>query len=288
MKLCRYGAVGAEKPAVVDAAGQLRDLTRHCADIDPAAISPEGLARLSALDIAALPVVSDPLRLGPPVSGTSKFICIGLNYACHAKESGMLEPAEPVIFLKAPSSICGPNDDTIKPLASTKLDWEVELGVVIGTRAHHVSETEALSHVAGYCLVNDVSERAFQLQSSQWDKGKGCDTFGPIGPWLLTSDEVTDPQSLDLWLDVNGARMQSGNTRSMTFGVRFLISYISRYMTLMPGDIIATGTPSGVGMGIKPDPIWLRAGDEVRLGISKLGVQQHAIVAHPLFTGRPN
>lgn len=279
MKLCRYGPVGAERPAMVDAAGRLRDLSGHCTDVGPEEISPEGLLRLAALDVASLPLVAGAPRLGSPIAHTSKFICVGLNYIDHAREAGMAPPIEPVLFLKAPSAICGPDDDIIQPIGSTRLDWEVELGVVIGSTARCVTPVEALSHIAGYCVVNDVSERAFQLQSSQWDKGKGCDSFGPIGPWLVTADEVPDPQSLDIWLDVNGRRMQDGSTGSMIFGVAALVSYISRYMTLLPGDVIATGTPAGVGMGMKPEPVWLKPGDKVFLGIEGLGTQRHRIVA---------
>ncbi|MEP9380713.1 fumarylacetoacetate hydrolase family protein [Aquabacter sp. CN5-332] len=277
MKLCRFGAAGHEKPGLLDGNGALRDLSGVFNDIDAALLSPDGLARLAAVDVAMLPLVSGEPRLGVPYTGISKFICIGLNYSDHAAEAGMAVPSEPIIFLKANSAISGPNDPILQPRHSTKLDWEVELGVVIGSRASYVSEGEALDHVAGYCVINDVSERGFQMQSSQWDKGKGCDTFGPIGPWLVTRDEVADPQDLDMWLDVNGTRMQSGNTRTMIFGVRSLVSYCSRYMTLLPGDIIATGTPPGVGMGIKPEPVWLKPGDVVELGIAGLGHQRQQV-----------
>ena len=283
MKLCRFGAAGAEKPGLIDAEGCLRNLSGHCRDIDPTVFRPQGLSQLAKIDPVSLPVVTEIPRFGVPFTGMSKFICIGLNYSDHAAEAGLAVPPEPIIFLKANSALCGPNDDTIKPLGSTRLDWEVELGVVIGSRANNVAETDALSHVAGYCVVNDVSERAFQMQSSQWDKGKGCDTFGPVGPWLVTADEVGDPQNLELWLDVNGRRRQAGNTRTMIFGVKALVSYVSRYMTLLPGDIIATGTPPGVGMGIKPEPVWLNVGDEVKLGIGGLGAQTQKIVAHSTF-----
>ncbi|KFL29819.1 2-hydroxyhepta-2,4-diene-1,7-dioate isomerase [Devosia riboflavina] len=279
MKLCRYGELGQERPGMVDAGGQLRDLSSLWADIDGSKLAQDEIAKLRDIDTAALPVVPGSPRMGAPISGISKFICIGLNYSDHAKESGLAEPTEPIIFLKAVSAICGPNDDTLKPRDSTKLDWEVELGIVIGTKAQYVSERDALDYVAGYCVINDVSERAFQMQSAQWDKGKGCDTFGPIGPWLVTADEVPDPQQLDMWLDVNGKRMQRGNTRTMIFDVRTIVSYCSRYMTLMPGDIIATGTPPGVGMGIKPEPVWLQAGDVVTLGIDGLGQQRQNIVS---------
>lgn len=280
MKLCRIGQPGQEKPALVDKAGQLRDLSGVLPDIDGATLSKAGLARLAALDPASLPLVPGAPRYSVPVANSSKFICIGLNYSEHAAESNLPIPAEPIVFLKAPSAICGPNDDTIVPLNSTKLDWEVELGIVIGETGRNVSVENALDVVAGYCVVNDVSERAFQMQSAQWDKGKGCDSFGPTGPWLVTKDEVPDPQQLGMWLRVNGVTMQDGNTRTMIFDVRTIVSYVSRYMTLMPGDIIATGTPSGVGMGKKPEPIWLKAGDVVELGIDGLGQQRQNIVPY--------
>lgn len=279
MKLCRYGAPGTERPGLMDRNGQLRDLSGVCSDIGPREISREGLAGLSAIDPATLPLVTGAPRLGVPFTGLTKFICIGLNYSDHAAEAGMAVPSEPIIFLKAPSAVSGPNDPIVQPPHSTKLDWEVELGVVIGSTARFVDEADALDHVAGYCVVNDVSERAFQLQSSQWDKGKGCDTFGPLGPFLVTADEVPDPQTLDMRLDVNGQRMQTGNTRTMIFGVREIVAYCSRYMTLLPGDIIATGTPPGVGMGMKPDPVWLRPGDVVELEIAGLGRQSQQVVA---------
>ena len=237
------------------------------------------LARIAKIKPETLPVVTGNPRIGVPFTGISKYVAIGLNYSDHAAEAGMAVPTEPIIFMKATTSICGPNDDTIMPRNATKLDWECELAVVIGTKAQYVSEEDALKYVAGYCVANDVSERAFQLQSSQWDKGKGCDTFGPIGPWLVTPDEVPDPQNLDMWLDVNGKRMQSGNTRTMIFGVRKLISYCSHYMTLLPGDVICTGTPPGVGLGVKPNPVFLNVGDVVTLGIQGLGQQQQKIVA---------
>ena len=279
MKLCRYGAPGQERPGLIDEYGTLRDLSGLCADIEPRLLSPEGLAGLSAINPAALPQVAGTPRLGVPYAGMSKFICIGLNYSDHAAEAGMAVPSEPIIFLKALSALSGPDDSIVQPRHSTKLDWEVELGVVIGTTARDVAEADAMDHVAGYCVVNDVSERAFQMQSSQWDKGKGCDTFGPVGPWLVTRDEIADPQDLDMWLDVNGKRMQAGNTRTMIFNVRELVSYCSRYMTLLPGDIIATGTPPGVGMGVKPEAVWLKPGDVVELGIAGLGKQTQRIVA---------
>ncbi|GGC76981.1 2-hydroxyhepta-2,4-diene-1,7-dioate isomerase [Chelatococcus reniformis] len=250
------------------------------ADIDGATLAPARLAELAALDVARLPLLDGALRYGAPVARISKLVCIGLNYSEHAAESNMPAPSEPIIFLKAPSAICGPNDDTIVPLGSSRLDWEVELGVVIGAVGRNVAEDRALDVVAGYCVVNDVSERAFQMQSSQWDKGKGCDTFGPTGPWLVTKDEVPDPQALAMKLTVNGKTMQDGNTSTMIFGVRQLVSYVSRYMTLMPGDVIATGTPSGVGMGQKPDPVWLKPGDVVELEIAGLGRQRQTVVEY--------
>ncbi|WP_046866668.1 fumarylacetoacetate hydrolase family protein [Microvirga massiliensis] len=279
MRLCRIGEVGTEKPGMIDAAGNIRDLSSIYSDIDAALISPRGIERLAKVNPEHLPLVQGAPRIGAPVSGTSKFICIGLNYSDHALESGLEVPSEPIIFLKATSAICGPNDDIIQPKHSKMLDWEVELGVIIGTEARYVSGDRALDYVAGYCVVNDISERAFQMQSSQWDKGKGCDTFGPIGPWLVTTDEIRDPQNLEMWLDVNGERMQAGNTRTMIFDVRTIVSYCSHYMTLLPGDIIATGTPPGVGMGKKPDPIWLTAGDIVTLGIQGLGEQKQKVTA---------
>lgn len=280
MKLCRVGQPGQEKPALLDREGRLRDLSGVLPDIDGSVLSDARLAEIAALDPQSLPIVDGSPRYGVPVAGTSKFVCIGLNYSEHAAESGLPIPAEPIVFLKAPSAICGANDDTIVPLNSTRLDWEVELGVVIGTTARNVAEDDALAHVAGYCVVNDVSERAFQLQSSQWDKGKGCDSFGPTGPWLVTRDEVADPQDLAMWLTVNGQTMQNGSTGTMIFGVSTLVSYVSRYMTLLPGDIIATGTPAGVGMGRKPHPVWLKVGDIVELGIAGLGAQRQTVVSY--------
>ena len=280
MKLCRYGNPGQEKPGMIDSAGKLRDLSKVIADIDGAALSPESLKKLAGTKPESLPLVEGEPRIGVPVNGISKYVAIGLNYSDHAKEAGMAVPTEPIIFMKALSSICGPNDDTVQPKNSTKLDWEVELTIVIGRKAQYVSEEDSLGYVAGYCLANDVSERAFQLQSSQWDKGKGCDTFGPLGPWLVTSDEVGDPQNLDMWLDVNGKRMQTGNTATMIFGVKKLVSYCSHYMTLLPGDMICTGTPPGVGMGKKPEPVWLKPGDIVTLGIEKLGQQRQRVVPY--------
>ena len=280
MKICRFGEAGMEKAGIMDSNGAIRDLAGHVDRLDGKALASGLLDRLALLDVAQLPVVDGKPRLGVPWEGISKFVCIGLNYVDHAVEAGMTPPESPIIFLKAPSAICGPNDDTIQPSGSTKLDWEVELGVVIGRQARDVSEEEAPDHIAGYCVTNDISERAFQMESGQWDKGKGCDTFGPLGPWLVTKDEIKDPQNLDLWLDVNGRRMQTGNTRTMIFGVNRLIAECSRYMTLMPGDVIATGTPPGVGMGIKPEPIWLAPGDVVELGVEGLGTQKQEVVAH--------
>lgn len=275
MKLMRYGAKGSEKPALLDSAGQVRDLSYVLTDINATTLSKQGLAKLAALDISSLPVVANPGRVAPPCTGTGKFICVGLNYVDHAAESGMPPPAEPVLFMKATSAIIGCNDAVVLPKDSLKSDWEVELGVVIGSTARYVSEEQALQHVAGYCVVNDLSEREFQLErGGQWDKGKGCDTFGPIGPWLVTADEVGDPQQLDLWLEVNGKRYQHGSTSNMIFSVAQLVSYISRFMTLYPGDIISTGTPKGVGLGQKPEPVYLKAGDQMRLGITGLGEQR--------------
>ena len=280
MKLMRYGAKGAEKPALIDSNGAMRDLSGMLPDITAATLSKDNLATLAAVDIDSLPVVANPGRIAPPWSGVGKFLCVGLNYADHAAESGMAVPAEPVLFMKATSAVIGANDAVVMPQDSKKSDWEVELGVVIGTTARYVSEADALSHVAGYCVVNDLSEREYQLErGGQWDKGKGCDTFGPIGPWLVTSDEVADPQNLGLWLEVNGKRVQDGNTKTMVFGVANLVSYISRFMTLYPGDIISTGTPPGVGMGQKPSAVYLKPGDTMRLGITGLGEQQQTVHA---------
>ncbi len=281
MKLCRYGKNGFEKPGMIDAQGNIRDLSAVVEQIDQGTISPAGLARLRKIKAETLPLVKGEPRLGVPYVGISKFVAIGLNYADHAREANMPIPPEPVVFMKATTCITGPNDKVIQPRNSTRLDWEVELGVVICKKAQYVPEDKALDYVAGYCVVNDVSERAFQLQSSQWDKGKGCDTFGPIGPWLVTTDEIRDPQNLDMWLDVNGLRMQKGNTRTMIFGVAKLVSYCSQYMTLLPGDIITTGTPPGVGMGVKPEPVFLKPGDVMNLGIQGLGEQRQDVVAFP-------
>ena len=280
MKLMRYGATGAEKPALIEANGAVRDLSGVLPDITGATLSKDSLASLAALDIGSLPVVDYPGRIAPPWKGVGKFLCVGLNYADHAAESGMAVPSEPVLFMKASSAIIGANDAVVMPQDSKKSDWEVELGVVIGTTARYVSVDDALSHVAGYCVVNDLSEREYQLErGGQWDKGKGCDTFGPIGPWLVTADEVADPQNLGLWLEVNGKRVQDGNTKTMVFGVANLVSYISRFMTLYPGDIISTGTPPGVGMGQKPSAVYLKPGDTMRLGIEGLGEQRQTVHA---------
>ena len=284
MKLLRHGPRGQERPGVLDAEGRVRDLSAFIADIAGDALTAAGLARLREIDIAALPLVPGTpqaeLRLGPCVGTVGKFICIGLNYADHAAESGMALPAEPVVFSKWTSAIVGPDDDVEIPRGSTRTDGEVELGVVIGTGGRYIAEADALSHVAGYCVINDVSEREVQLErgGGQWDKGKGHDTFGPIGPWLVTSDEVPDPQALDLWLEVDGHRFQNGNTRTMVFGVAQLVSHLSRFMSLQPGDIISTGTPPGVGLGQKP-PRYLVAGQAMRLGIQGLGVQHQRTVA---------
>jgi 2-keto-4-pentenoate hydratase/2-oxohepta-3-ene-1,7-dioic acid hydratase in catechol pathway len=281
MKLCRYGKSGFEKPGLIDAEGKLRDLSKVVPQIGPDEISPRGLKMLTKVKPETLPVVNGSPRLGVPYVGISKFVAIGLNFSDHAKESGLPVPAEPVVFSKATSCINGPNDDIIQPRGSTKLDWEIELGVVIGTKAQYVAQDQALKHVAGYCVVNDVSERAFQHATGQWDKGKSFDTAGPIGPWLVTTDEIRDPQILDMWLDLNGKRMQSGNTRTMIFGVAQIVSHLSQYMTLLPGDIITTGTPPGVGAGIKPTPVFLKPGDVMTLGIRGLGAQRQKVVAWP-------
>jgi len=278
MKICSFGLPGAERAGIVGPDGGMRDVSSVVPRWTTEHLVPGGLAMLESVDASALPEVDPAIRIGVPYSGMSKYVCIGLNYSDHAAESGLTVPSEPLVFLKAPSAICGPNDDTIMPVGSSKLDWEVELGVVIGSVARNVTQDAALNHVFGYCLLNDVSERAFQMQSSQWDKGKGCDTFGPIGPWVATRDEIADPQNVDLWLDVNGKRMQTGNTRTMIFNVSEIVSYLSRYMTLMPGDVIATGTPPGVGMGIRPEPVYLSEGDIVELGAPGLGQQRQRIL----------
>ncbi|KRB10656.1 fumarylacetoacetate hydrolase family protein [Achromobacter sp. Root170] len=280
MKLMRYGAKGSEKPALIDAEGQVRDLSSVISDITAESLVPAKLAQLRALDPASLPLVAQPGRVAPPWRGMGKFICIGLNYADHAAESGLPVPAEPVIFMKTTSAVVGCNDPVVLPQESVKTDWEVELGVVIGEKARYVSEADAMKHVAGYCVVNDVSEREYQIErGGTWDKGKGCDTFGPIGPWLVTADEVPNPQDLEMWLEVNGKRYQNGSTRTMVFGVAQLVSYVSRFMTLYPGDLISTGTPPGVGMGQKPSPVYLKAGDEMKLGIAGLGEQRQRVHA---------
>ncbi|WP_077032822.1 ureidoglycolate lyase [Pelomonas sp. KK5] len=280
MKLLRYGPKGQERPGLLDSAGRLRDLSAHVRDIAGQALTPAGLAALRALDPASLPLVEGSPRTGPCVGAVGKFICIGLNYADHAAESGMPVPAEPVVFSKWTSAICGPDDDVEIPRGSVKTDWEVELGVVIGQGGRYIEPADAMKHVAGYCVINDVSEREYQLErGTQWDKGKGCDTFGPIGPWMVTADEIPDPQQLDLWLEVDGHRYQNGNTRTMVFGVAELVSYLSRFMSLQPGDLISTGTPPGVGLGIKPNPVYLRAGQQMKLGIQGLGVQTQKVVS---------
>ena len=279
MKLVRYGAPGLEKPGMLDAAGNMRDLSAHVADINGAALSPDGLDRLRALDAESLPLVEGEPRLGPCVGAVGKFLCIGLNYADHAAESGLPVPPEPVVFTKATSAICGPDDDVMIPRGSLKTDWEVELGIVIGSPTKYVSEADAPLHIAGYCVINDVSEREFQLERhGTWDKGKGCDTFGPIGPWLVTADEVADPANLHMWLEVNGKRFQDGSTATMVYRPAFLVSYLSRFMSLQPGDVISTGTPPGVGMGQNP-PQFLKPGDRMELGIEGLGAQRQRVIA---------
>ena len=274
MKLVRYGNAGSEKPGVIDAQGKIRDLSGHVADIGGATLDPSELAKLAKVDPETLPEVSGDPRLGPCVAGVGKLICIGLNYSDHAAETGMAVPSEPIIFMKATSAIVGPNDDVMIPRKSKKTDWEVELCVVIGKKAKYVSEDEALDYVAGYCVSNDVSEREFQAErQGQWTKGKSCDTFGPIGPWMVTKDEIEDPQNLKMWLTVNGKTMQDGSSNTMVYGVKHLVSYLSQFMSLLPGDIISTGTPPGVGMGMKP-PMFLKDGDVVELGIEGLGTQK--------------
>lgn len=279
MKLVRYGAPGQERPGVFVADGDIRDLSGIVSDLSDEALLPESIKRLRALDLTKLPRVEGQPRIGPCVGRVAKFICIGLNYSDHAAESGMAVPAEPVLFMKATSAICGPNDDVVIPRGSRKTDWEVELGVVIGKPAKYVAEAAAISHVAGYCVINDVSERAFQLEGTgQWVKGKSADTFGPLGPWLVTTDEIPDPQNLGLWLEVDGHRYQQGTTRNMVFGVAELVSYVSRFMSLQPGDVISTGTPPGVGLGQRP-PVYLRAGNRIRLGVAGLGEQNQRVIA---------
>jgi 2-keto-4-pentenoate hydratase/2-oxohepta-3-ene-1,7-dioic acid hydratase in catechol pathway len=279
MKLVRFGASGREKPGMLDAQGRVRDLSKVIPDIAGAALSPSGLTKLRKLTPEKLPLVRGTPRLGPCVGNVGNFIAIGLNYSDHAAEAGMPIPKEPIIFNKAPSSICGPSDNTMIPKGSTKLDYEVELGIVIGSRARYLAKNKAMEAVAGYCLANDVSERSFQIERSggQWGKGKGCETFGPLGPWLVTKDEIRDPQRLDMWLTVNGETRQKGSTQTMIFGVAHLVWYCSQFFILEPGDVIITGTPPGVGMGIKPEPKFLKAGDVVRLGIDGLGEQQQKI-----------
>ncbi|MEO9299822.1 fumarylacetoacetate hydrolase family protein [Devosia alba] len=280
MKLLRIGAKGAEKPAILAEDGSIRDLTGIVDDIGGTALSDQGLAKIRATDLNSLPKLDADQRIAPCVANVGKFICIGLNYADHAAETGADIPKEPILFMKATSAIIGPNDDVIIPKNSIKPDWEVELGVIIGTEARYVEEANALDHVAGYCVVNDLSERHFQTErGGQWVKGKSADTFGPIGPWLVTRDEVADPQDLGMWLDVDGHRYQDGSTRTMVFGVAHLVSYVSQFMSLQPGDIITTGTPPGVGMGIKPNPVWLKPGNVMRLGIAGLGEQQQNVKA---------
>jgi 2,4-diketo-3-deoxy-L-fuconate hydrolase len=284
MKLVRYGNPGKEKPGLIDADGKLRDLSKVIKDVSPDQLSDKALAKLAKLNTAKLPLVKGKPRMGCPISHVPKFIAIGLNYADHAAESNMPIPKEPIVFTKATSCIQGPNDDVMLPKGSVKSDWEVELGIVIGTTARYVSQKDAFNYVAGYCLVNDVSEREYQLErGGSWDKGKGCDTFGPIGPWLVTRDEVPNPQKLHMWLDHNGVRMQDGSTKTMIFGVAKIVSYVSQFMTLEPGDVITTGTPPGVGMGIKkngkPAPVFLKRGDTMSLGIEGLGEQHQKVVA---------
>jgi 2-keto-4-pentenoate hydratase/2-oxohepta-3-ene-1,7-dioic acid hydratase in catechol pathway len=280
LKLVRFGSAGAERPGLLNADGSIADLSSVLPDFAGAALSPDSLAKLRALDVSKLPKIDSGTRLGACVGGVGKFIAIGLNYADHAAETGAKIPSEPIVFMKATSCIVGPYDTVLKPRGSTKMDWEVELGVVIGSVARYVSEADAEKHIAGYCVINDLSERAFQLErGGQWDKGKGCDTFGPLGPWLVTSDEVGDPANLSMWLDVNGTRRQNGSTRTMIFKPAFLVSYLSQFMSLHPGDVITTGTPPGVGMGIKPDPIFLNVGDVIELGIEKLGNQRQVVAA---------
>ncbi|AET91903.1 ureidoglycolate lyase [Caballeronia cordobensis] len=280
MKLLRYGPKGQEKPGLLDAEGQIRDLSKVVDDIAGATLTEAGLAKLRGVDVATLPVVDGNPRIGPCVGRVGKMVCIGLNYADHAAESNLPVPTEPVIFNKWTSAICGPNDNVEIPRNSVKTDWEVELGVVIGRSAKYIDEANALDYVAGYCVINDVSEREWQLEhGTQWDKGKGFDTFGPIGPWLVTKDEIADPQKLDLWLEVDGKRYQNGNTKTMVFTVAQLVAYLSKVMSLQPGDVISTGTPPGVGMGVKPNAVYLKAGQTVRLGIQGLGEQQQKTVA---------
>ncbi|MEP1447248.1 MAG: fumarylacetoacetate hydrolase family protein [Paraglaciecola sp.] len=280
MKLLRFGETGHEKPGIIDNNGDIRSLEGVVDDVTGDMLGADSLNKINALDLATLPLAPKGTRIGPCVGKVGKFICIGLNYSDHAAESGMTLPDEPEVFTKATSAICGPDDEIIKPKNSTKMDWEVELALVIGKEAKYVSETEAEAYIAGYCVCNDVSERAFQLErGSQWDKGKGCDTFGPIGPWLVTSDEVGDPTDLDMWLEVNGKRYQNGSSRTMVFKPAFIVSYLSQFMSLQPGDVISTGTPPGVGLGQKP-PVYLNVGDKIQLGIEKLGTQTQTVVGY--------
>ena len=279
MKLLRVGPSGAEIPAILDSEGRARDLSGHIGDFTADVLSPAGLERLAAIAVDTLPLLDEGLRVGSCVPRPVNFVCIGLNYSDHAEESGLEAPSEPVIFLKSPGAVCGPNDEIEIPKGSEKTDWEVELGVIIGTRAKRITRDAALDHVAGYCVINDLSERAFQFErGGTWDKGKGCDTFGPIGPWLVTKDEVPDPQALRLWCDIDGKRMQDGNSRNMIFDIATLVSYVSTFITLHPGDVISTGTPAGVGLGMKPTPIFLRTGQRMRLGIDGLGVQEQLLI----------
>jgi len=279
VKLLRYGPVGAEKPGILDDQGQIRCLAEHVGDISGDVISKDGLAKIAKIDLSTLPIIDDSTRIGACVTNVGKFICIGLNYSDHAAETGNPIPEEPIIFMKATTAICGPNDDVEIPRGSEKTDWEVELGVVIGKRAKYVSKEDALSHVAGYCVINDVSERAYQIErSGQWVKGKSHDTFAPIGPWLVTPDEVADPHNLSMWLDVDGHRYQDGSTKTMIFDVPTVIAHLSEFMTLEPGDVISTGTPPGVGMGVKPEPVYLTAGQKMELGVEGLGQQSQTTI----------
>ncbi len=287
MKLLRYGPKGQEKPGLLGSDGNIRDLSGHVADIAADTLSPSGLSALGDIDLASLPLVAGAPRIGACVGRVGKFICIGLNYADHAEEAGMEVPPEPVLFFKATSAIMGPDDDVVIPKGSTKTDWEVELGVVIGNHAAYVDEADALDHVAGYCVINDLSERAFQIErAGQWVKGKSADTFGPIGPWLVTKDEIKDPQNLSLWLEVDGQRRQNGSTRTMVYSVRHLVSYVSQFMSLQPGDVISTGTPPGVGMGMKP-PTYLKPGQTMRLGVDGLGEQRQNVRAYGASAPQP-
>ncbi len=284
MKLLRYGPLGQENPGILDSDGNIRSLKGIVSDIDGSTLSEDNLQRIQALDVASLPIVDAGVRLGACIGNVGKFLCIGLNYADHAAESGMKIPDEPEVFTKATSAISGPNDDIVQPRNSDKLDWEVELAVVIGKHASYVSEEDAHKYIAGYCVCNDVSERTFQLEKgSQWDKGKGCDTFGPIGPWLVTSDEVKDPNNLSMWLEVNGKTFQNGNSKTMVFKPEYIVSYLSQFMSLQPGDIISTGTPPGVGLGQNP-PLYLQPGDKIKLGIEGLGTQEQVVVKHKNYS----